>query len=1205
MVQKRKNAEGPANEPQAKKVSLSKADLIEVITNRVKESNTSDSSDSEDDSLTSSEEVQEVGEHASVSVTSSDENESEDSEDGNDQEEDDTGKKSNGSTTNHKNLSSQEVQIARETAELFKSNIFKLQIDELMKEVQLKDTKIAKIEKFLHKLHDIIESIPDLKDQSLEEVEKWVSTKSTAIPFNDPKPANVNYKFSYMKPENIAIVGSFGLKTGIQSSHGLSIDVNLTMPAEIFQAKDYLNYRALHKRAFYLGYLADSLNKAFKSEKLGFLKLSYKYLNDDILTPVLRLEATDINLESEYNFHKTKFSINILAGLPHGIFDSKKLLPNKNCIRVQKESEQLELPSTPLYNASILTMTSYDHYLKFLYKTKKSAEQFKEACILGRLWLSQRGLGASIEKGGFGHFEFATLMAALLNGGGLQGNKILLHGFSSYQLFKGVVKYLASEDLAQEGFVQFYSGSTEATRYIKGGFNTPTLFDKSTKINILHKMSNNSYKLLVHHAKKTLVLLNDVFKDRFDVLFLQNSNQDHLKFDYVVNFQIPLANDEDYQFGPFEKITHLTFENFISNKISFLLQYGLGDRLLGFDICFNRASTFDITSRKPKTSNTINARIGLLINAAESEKLVIKGPAETDEESLQFRAFWGSKSSLRRFKDGSIVHSVVWVSDHKKPIVISAMEYILKRHLKEELEVTSTITEFNKLLPLPNLPSSTQQTTISTVATNSLVKSYDDLHKILIKMELPLNVKSVLPASAGLRSTSLLQPVPFSVSSPDFFNELVVQFESSVKWPDEISALEKVKTAFLLKIHETLAKETVYKSYVVQDQESIPYNFDICTLNVLTPEGYGFKLRVLTERDEVLYLRAIENSSKEKRVAVESIYFKFNQKYLGAVSHTRHITSLSHRFQFFSPTVRLFKKWLDDQLLLSHFNDELVELIALQPFLDPSQYEAPGSIQNGFMKILSFLSSWNWKEDPLILDLAKNQDEEENEIVSKLSDRLTLQTYQQIKSNFQSVRQQDPNGLKIQFFIASKIDQSGKLWSSGVQLPMAARLTALAKVAVQLIKTKGLNSSTIDLLFKPSLSDYDFVLTVKSPFALGAGSGVLTNAGAFKNLIAQNNSYPQDITSRFDPVVKLVQILNSKYKDIILFSSHKYTINEKNHNVITGLFVPSKLAKSKFKVQLGYNCRPHLNDEVILNKDAIFNEILNISGDLASDFDKK
>lgn len=1200
MAQKRKNNQTPTEEPQVKKPALSKADLIEVITNRVKASlNDSGSSGSEHDE---SEEMEREEFHQNGQDEASDDEGDEEDDDG---EEEEQSRKILTDTTNHKNLSSQEVQIARETAELFKSNIFKLQIDELMKEIKLQDTKIAKIEKFLHKLHDIIENIPELKNQSLEDIEKWSKNSSTAIPFNDPKPANVNYKFNYAKPENISIVGSFGLKTGIQSSSGLSVDVNLTMPSDLFQAKDYLNYRALHKRAFYLGHLAGSLNKAFKSEKMTFLKLSYKYLNDDILTPVLKLEAIDKNLESEYNFYKTKFSINILVGLPYGVFDAKKLLPNKNCIRVQKESEELELPSTPLYNSSILTLTSYEHYLKYLYKTKKSAEQFKEACILGRLWLSQRGLGASIEKGGFGHFEFATLMAALLNGGGSQGNKILLHGFSSYQLFKGVVKYLATEDLSEGGYVQFYSGSNEATRYVKGGFNTPTLFDKTTKINILHKVSDNSYKLLVQHAKKTLSLLNDVFRDRFDVLFLQNSNQDHLKYDYTVDFQVPLNNDDELQFGAFEKITHLTFENFLANKISYLLQYGLGDRLWGFDICFNRASVFDISKRKPNPGNNINVKIGLLINAAESEKMVIKGPAETDAESLQFRSFWGSKSTLRRFKDGTIIHSVVLNSDYSKPIVISAMDYILKRHLRVDLKLTSAITLFNKLLPLPNLPSASTQSVISTVGFNSLVRSYDELYKILIKLELPLSIKSVLPASPALRSTSYLQPVPFAVSSPNFFNDLVLQFETSVKWPDEISALEKVKTAFLLKIQETLTKETVYKSYIAKDNGTIPYNFDITTLNVLTPEGYGFRLRVLTERDEVLYLRAIENSTKEKRSTIESIYLKFHQKYLGVVSHTRYVTSLSHRFHLFSPTVRLFKKWLDDQLLLSHLNDELIELIALQPFLDPSQFEIPGSISNGFLKILSFLSTWNWKEDPLILDLSKNPEDEESEILSKLSDRLTLQSFHEIKSNFQLLRKQDPNGLKIQFFIASKIDQSGKLWSNGIQLPIAARLTALSKVATQLVKSQGLKKESIELLFKPSLSDYDFVLNVKTPFPLDISSGILPSVSTFKNLINQNKNYPENITSKFDPIMKLVQGLTTKFEGVILFSHCQYTINDRGENLITGLFIPNKLVTSKFKVHLGYNYKPDGKNEVLINKDAIFNEILNYAGDLVIGFQKK
>jgi U3 small nucleolar RNA-associated protein 22 len=539
--------------------------------------------------------------------------------------------------------------------------------------------------------------------------------------------------------------------------------------------------------------------------------------------------------------------------------------------------------------------------------------------------------------------------------------------------------------------------------------------------------------------------------------------------------------------------------------------------------------------------------------------------------------------------------------------VLSIIKYVFKRHLREDIKIQSTIYDFNDLLPLPNIPSAIKQSVISTVPSNSLVKSYDELYRILIKLELPLLVKSVLPSSAGLRSTAFVAPVPFAVSSKDFFNDLVLQFETSVKWPDELAALENVKTAFLIKIHEVLEKETAYKSFITKDQDSVPYNFDISTLNVLTPEGYGFRIRVLTERDEILYLRAIENTRKEKKSELESIYLKFNQKYLGSPVHTRTISTISHHFPFYSPTVRLFKKWLDDQLILPHLTEELVELIALKPFVDPAQFDSPSSVENGFLKILNFLASWNWKEDPLILDLSarEDDDEEQAEIVSKLSDKLTVQSYQQIKSNFDNIRKQDPQGLRTQFFVASRIDKSGILWSKGIPLPIAARLTALSKVATQLINKRGINQETIKMLFTPSLADFDFVIRFKNdPLTLSSGI-IPKGSKTFKNLVNNAGSYPSDLESKFDPIAKLVKELNLKFKGVIIFSYKSNNIDENGQNVLCGLFVPNNLQKSKFKVQLGYNFKPIGKEEVIINKEAIFNEILNYAGDLVVGFESK
>ncbi|ODV67462.1 Nrap protein [Hyphopichia burtonii NRRL Y-1933] len=1134
---------------------------------------------------------------------SEDEEEEDDDDDEEEEEEEQESKHQSGppSKKQKKQLSAQDIQVARETAELFKSNIFKLQIDELITEVKLKDGHVNKIEKVLHRLHDCITQIPPATDLSLDDVNKLFDSKKLVIPFPDPKPSKVNYKFSYLSPEDVSLVGSFGLKTGISQASGSSIDITLTMPKELFQPKDYLNYRALYKRAFYLSYLADNLIPLSKKNNLP-IKISYKFLNDDVLCPVLRLESIKTDNPEDLSFHKTKFTINLIVGFPFGVFDAKKLLPDKNCIRVQQIDDSKSLPPTPIYNSSLISLTTYDYYLKYLYTHKKSTEAFKDACILGRLWLQQRRLGSSINSGGFGHFEFAMLMAALLNGGGVNGNKILLHGFSSYQLFKGTIKYLATMDLSS-GYVSFSSliGENITSKYKSDGFNVPTLFDKNVKLNILWKMTQSSYTILQKQAQETLGLLNDVVRDRFDPILLQSSQIDQMKFDIIINLDIP--EDVFDSFGPLEKISFITFDNFVKHKVYLILKNALGDRITQLSIKSKKAqSNFPINKRKP-SSMSDSFSIGLKLNPDESEKLLTKGPNNEDEQAgLKFRSFWGSVASLRRFKDGSIQHCVVWSVNNSEPVVLTIIKYALDLHFSNHISdhLNSEITKFNNFLPTPLLGSAAQSVS-STVSFTNLKSSFEEMSKILTNLDLPLSIKSIMPASTGLRNSSLLQPVPFAASNPNFWNQVVLQFETSTRWPDEISALEKTKTAFLLKINEKINSETNYSSFITKD-DSVPFNEDICLLNILTPEGYGFKIRVLAERDEVLYLRAVSNAEKQKAL-VQEVYLKFNQNYLGSVKHTRTVSVLAHHFPFYSPTVRLFKQWLDSQLLLHHFNDELVELIALKPFVDPAPYSVPNSIENGFLQILNFLANWNWKEDPLILDLVRNNPGEDD---FDLSDKLSIQAYQVIQKNFEKIRKSDPSGIKTQFFIGSKDDPSGILWSNDLTLPIASRLTALSRAAINLVKAQGINDDQLDLLFTPALKDYDFVINVKTT-DLTASSGILP-ANAFKNLIGSLTSFADDITTLYDLIQEFVKELNKKFGNAIIFSTRKFTgLNKNGSNVIGCVFIPTNLAKKKFRVNLGLNFKPveDSNDEVIVNKEAIIHQISLLGGDLIESIKSK
>lgn len=1053
-------------------------------------------------------------------------------------------------------LSAQEVQTARETAELFKSNIFKLQVDELIAEMKFKDLRVAQIEQVLHRLHECIGEIPETGELALEEAEKLFSPKRIVVPFPDPKPKALS-KFAYAAPDDVALVGLFGLKTGVNQDR-LTIDVALTMPRQLVGPKDYMNYRALHKRAFYVAYLGDQLILLTKKKRLP-VKMSYVNHNDDVLCPVLQLESIKTDNAADLLFHKS-VAIYIHVALPFGVFEPKALLPDRNCIKIQTEEA---LPPTPLYNSLVASMCCYDYYLQYLYGAKKTCDAFKDACVLGRLWLQQRGFGGGINSGGFGHFEFAVLLSALLTGGGQTGSRVLLAGFSLYQLFKGAVQYLATVDLAA-GYLCFSSrvGEKNTAVYKADGFNTPTIFDKSTKINVLWKMLALLYELLRHQARATMVLLNDLVFDRFDAVLLQRTHA-ALAHDAVYELEVPGS------FSALEKIVFLTFENYVKHKVYLVLRRGLGERVHTVSVA-TAMLAYPLTRRRAAHSSTF--RIGLALNAEECDKALTKGPADGDPELAQFRAFWGARATLRRFKDGLVCYCVVWPTD-RHPVVNGIVEAVLASHMPHC--VLRAAPDFALRLPVPRLHRGVMQTGNFTV----LKAAFEELAKAMYTLRLPITVKSLLPALPALRSTLLVQPVPFALG--DVWNDAVLQFETSARWPRELLALEKTKTAFLLEIAAQLGAAG-HKTHMSRDP--VPFNPDVCLLNVLTPTGFGFRVRVVTEKDELLYLRAVENAGP-LRASVQRVYLRFNQTYLGRVKHTRTVGVLAGHYPYYSPVVRLFKQWLDAHALLGHVGDELAELVAMKPFVDPAPYTAPALATKGLVQILAFLANWNWREDPLILDLAHAGADD--------ADRLSVQAHQLIRLNFDKIRARDPSAAKTQFFVGTRDDPSGILWLSDLTLPMASRLTGLSRAAVALVK-RGISADTERLLFTPDFGDFDFSVRLK--MADGAAAAGVVRDEDYKNVVAVG--FPDDVVARTDLLAVFVDELVRKFGNTALFSARRYPwVHNDGLHVVGGVFLPTVTGRKKFRATLGLDVRPE-EEDVVLNKEDVFDQIAVLGGDL-------
>ncbi len=243
--------------------------------------------------------------------------------------------------------------------------------------------------------------------------------------------------------------------------------------------------------------------------------------------------------------------------------------------------------------------------------------------------------------------------------------------------------------------------------------------------------------------------------------------------------------------------------------------------------------------------------LGIILSAdpSLSLRLVDHGPPASDAAACaQFREFWGEKSEMRRFSDGSIIESVVWgldedngrglmAPDERVKIPGKIVRFILERHLgipPRHVEIlgndalpTESVLAFPSRqlsryyhLPSPIPPTST---TLS-ISQRLLHSSYNNLIKRLKTMDAtPISLLSALPISEHLRYTSPFPPLPVSGDLWHFVPgiakfipvvDVVLQFERSSRWPNDLEAIQKVKIALLEAIAQGLLKESTQEDEV-------------------------------------------------------------------------------------------------------------------------------------------------------------------------------------------------------------------------------------------------------------------------------------------------------------------------------------------------------------------------------------------------------
>ena len=148
--------------------------------------------------------------------------------------------------------------------------------------------------------------------------------------------------------------------------------------------------------------------------------------------------------------------------------------------------------------------------------------------------------------------------------------------------------------------------------------------------------------------------------------------------------------------------------------------------------------------------------VGLHLSPDRAFSVVDKGPsAENKAECASFRAFWGSKAELRRFKQGGIVEAVVWNTPGK--VITDDVPCRILSHL------VSIHAPFNRSGAAAKLIGEHLQPIIDfdlgrdyVRMTRSAVEAFDDLSRRLFSLSgMPLSVMSVEAADSRLRYASV------------------------------------------------------------------------------------------------------------------------------------------------------------------------------------------------------------------------------------------------------------------------------------------------------------------------------------------------------------------------------------------------------------------------------------------------------------------
>ncbi|KAG8383986.1 hypothetical protein BUALT_Bualt04G0070800 [Buddleja alternifolia] len=898
-----------------------------------------------------------------------------------------------------------------------------LKLTELLKEVKLDysaaNTKIV---------NDVVSSIRD----AIDEISDGLQVTADVAPgfVRDVGADKVEFKFR--KPKSVEIGGSYSFQCVARPD--VNVDIFLRMPKECFHEKDYLNYRYHAKRFLYLCIIKNHLKSSSLVQDVRWSALHNEARKPVLVVyPAARLSDNSV------------FSLKIIPTAP-SLFTVSKLNLERNNIRSLSQA-------TPKYNSSILEDMFIEDNAEIIKRTFMGCKELGEALLLLKVWARKSSLCVHDCLSGF----LITVIVAYL--ASKSGKNRINSSMNPMQILRFTLDFIANSKVWDSGLFFHPEGERKISnkdRMAKLESFPIIICDSFADYNMAFRMSPSGFQELRDEAALVLTCMDKCKGGGFDEIFMTKIDYP-AKYDYCIRLNLKESHDFHDSGFCLDDECWRSYEQ----KVLSVIDQALRGRTKLIRVIWRNTSSECNFENGLSMLDEEALFIGITIGSMEEAfKQAVMGPSPEDKEkALEFRKFWGDKSTLRWFRDGKIAEVAVWEHEEweKHLIIKEITEHVLMRHLSlPKQNIIPIVDQLDFVLRHGN------GDPIS--FSKNLLKAYDDLSKHLRLLDdIPLRISSVQPLDSAFRLTSVFPPAPHPLAHEEGIRvklekptatciqplEVMIQLEGSGNWPLDELAMEKTKSAFLLKIAESLRNKQGIACTATEDDVDVFMS------------GYAFRLKILHERGLSLVKKQGGAQTKHVLSSDKRVFLRGQ--------HSSMINGLRGRYPVYGPVVRLAKRWVSAHLFSNSLTEEAIELLVAHLFLKPLPFRPPCSRITGFLRFLRLLSEYGWTFSPLIVDI--NGD-------------LTPDDDREINENFMSNRkeyEQNLQNVKPAMFLATTYDKESEAWTR--QSPTAADLRRLAVYATSsanflsnIIMKNQIDSYGWECLFRTPLNNYNAVI---------------------------------------------------------------------------------------------------------------------------------